>query len=367
MSQDKIIYLNGLNGLRAIASISVVISHTLSPTFGDFGIQSNFHLPLGEFGVTLFFVISGFLITFLLLNEQGISNKINIKKFYFRRILRIWPIYYLFILLIYFLSIYIFKAELKEFASTNLIWYVLFAANIPFVLSSGIPIITHFWSIGVEEQFYLIWPLVVKYFSKNLVNRIVFLTILFIVIKLLIWAYIGKDSFMYRFISVTRIHCMMLGAIGSVLFYKKNVLFVDFVCNVWVQCIAWLLFIIIGVGFHVSAVIAHELFAIISLVIVIGQVEPGRKILCLENTFFNFLGKISYGIYVYHPLVVFILSKYVRYLDINRQLEVVLIFSAVIGVTILISHFSYEYYEKCFIRLKTRLAIVKSTNEPQRC
>ena len=367
MSQNKILYLSGLNGLRAIASTSVVISHTLSPTYGDFGIKSNLRLPLAEFGVTLFFVISGFLITYLLLNEQDLNDKINVKKFYFRRILRIWPIYYLSILLISLLSIYIFKGELEEFISVNLIWYILFAANIPFILSSGIKIITHFWSIGVEEQFYLVWPLFIKYSNKNLNIKIIFLVTILIAIKLLVWQYIGKDSFIYRFISVTRIHCMMVGAIGSILFYRKNLFYIDFFCNKWVQYVSWSLFVLIGAGFHVPAVVAHELFAIISLVIIIGQINFAKGIFCLETKLLNFLGKLSYGIYVYHPLVIFILAKYIRYIDINKELKFVLIFSTVIVATILISYFSYEYYEKYFIQLKTRLAVVKSTNEPQRC
>ncbi|MBP6663030.1 MAG: acyltransferase, partial [Paludibacter sp.] len=87
------IYLPGLNGLRALAAITVLISHIFQDTFGNWGLEY-LNLPLFTDGVTLFFVISGFLITYLLLQELGKTKTIDIPKFYIRRILRIWPIYY---------------------------------------------------------------------------------------------------------------------------------------------------------------------------------------------------------------------------------------------------------------------------------
>lgn len=367
MNQDKVIYLKGLNGLRAIAAISVVISHSLSTTFGDFGVKSNFRLPLAEFGVTLFFVISGFLITFLLLNEQKKSNEINIRKFYLRRVLRIWPIYYLVIFSISIISFLTLRSDLADFRSLNLMWYLFFAANIPFIFSSGISLIVHFWSIAVEEHFYLIWPWFIKFSKTKLLEKIYLSTILLITIKLLLWLFIGKGYFMYRFISVTRIHCMMIGAIGSILYYKKHRLFNSLLSNKWTQRIAWILFISMGIGLHSPAVIAHEVFAVISLIIIIGQVSSVKDNLYLENSILSFLGKISYGMYVYHTLVIFILARYIKVIDINKNLKLALTLISVIGITIFISHLSYEFFEKYFIRLKSTLAVIKSTNEPQRC
>ncbi|MGC3978989.1 MAG: acyltransferase [Paludibacteraceae bacterium] len=86
------VYLPGLNGLRAIAALSVVFAHISQKGIADFGLPFFIDLPMAGYGVTLFFVISGFLITFLLLKEQAKKQTIDIKKFYVRRILRIWPI-----------------------------------------------------------------------------------------------------------------------------------------------------------------------------------------------------------------------------------------------------------------------------------
>ena len=97
--KDKLIYLPGLNGLRAIAALSVVIAHVSQEGIADFGLPRLFDLPMAGYGVTLFFVISGFLITYLLISEIKKTDTVSVSKFYIRRILRIWPIYYLFILI----------------------------------------------------------------------------------------------------------------------------------------------------------------------------------------------------------------------------------------------------------------------------
>ena len=138
----KGIHLSGLNGLRAMAALSVMWGHTFQSTFGDWGVRG-VSLPVVADGVTLFFVISGFLITFLLLNEEKQSNRIDIPKFYMRRVLRIWPIYYLYLIVAVLVT--------ATWKNSNMWYYVFFTANIPFVLTVGIWPIVHYWSIGVEE------------------------------------------------------------------------------------------------------------------------------------------------------------------------------------------------------------------------
>lgn len=93
------IHLPGLNGLRALAALTVLWGHVFQRDFGNWGIEG-YSLPLLRFdGVTLFFVISGFLITFLLLNEHERSRTISVPKFYMRRVLRIWPLYYVYMVI----------------------------------------------------------------------------------------------------------------------------------------------------------------------------------------------------------------------------------------------------------------------------
>lgn len=140
---SKTVYLPGLNGLRAIAALAVVISH-ITLGLGEFGLNNKLFgtdlegnasgLNLAGYGVTIFFTLSGFLITFLLLKEKE-EAKLKIKEFYIRRILRIWPLYYLYFaicliaMLCYGLTVNIFSIP----------FYIFLAANVPFILGGTLP------------------------------------------------------------------------------------------------------------------------------------------------------------------------------------------------------------------------------------
>jgi len=114
-------------------------------------------LDLAGNGVTIFFTLSGFLITYLLLKEKEIS-RIKIKDFYVRRVLRIWPLYYLYFALC-MITVALFKVQ---FDAASVPFYLLLAANVPFILNTTLPFLAHYWSLGVEEQFYLFFPHIAK-------------------------------------------------------------------------------------------------------------------------------------------------------------------------------------------------------------
>ncbi|MFM7901642.1 MAG: efflux RND transporter periplasmic adaptor subunit, partial [Bacteroidota bacterium] len=105
----------------------------------------------------MFFALSGFLITYLLLEEKK-KGEVNIRNFYIRRILRIWPLYYLFVALT-LITTFFFDVS---FEYKSILFYIFLLANIPFIFGGHIPFLSHFWSLGVEEQFYSFWPWVVK-------------------------------------------------------------------------------------------------------------------------------------------------------------------------------------------------------------
>jgi peptidoglycan/LPS O-acetylase OafA/YrhL len=163
---NKTVHFPGLNAIRAVAALAVVISHitvslkefNLNPyIFGASADGEPQGLLLASHGVSIFFVLSGFLITWLLLAEREIQT-ISIKKFYLRRILRIWPLYYLFLAVCIIVIISIGTGLNLR----SLILYIFYAANVPFVLGMSLPFLGHYWSLGVEGQFYLFWPWLVK-------------------------------------------------------------------------------------------------------------------------------------------------------------------------------------------------------------
>jgi len=360
MNETKI-YLPGLNGLRAFAALSVVIAHLSLKGIADFGLPVVDDIPMAGFGVTLFFVISGFLITYLLLKELNKQSNIDIKKFYARRILRIWPIYYLFIIIC--LCVLILLGKQHEILSNEMWYYLFFTANIPFILQQGIFILLHYWSIGVEEQFYLFWPWIVLKSRNKLLKITVVIFLLLFVTKLLFWWYFGSSSYEYRFISVTRFHCMMVGAIGAILYFKNQIGFKNLFSNKTTQIVSWLLFILMGFNIiYIPAVIAHEVISVASLSMIMGQIILHNRIFNLENRLFDFIGKISYSIYIIHPLIIFLLSGFFKELNIEKNLKFVLVYSSVIVVTIFIAWLSYTFFEKPFLKLKVKFAVVESSN-----
>ena len=361
--KKNIIYLEGLNGLRAIAALTVVIGHVTLFKYSSFNLPT---IKLGMHGVTLFFVISGFLITYLLLNEKKETDTINIKKFYFRRILRIWPIYYLMIFICLIAAKY--NDNISDIYSKSILYYLFFCANIPILLSSVITIIAHFWSIGVEEQFYLFWPWVVKSVRKKFILITVGIILVFYSLKIGTYLFLGNHSILYLAFHFSRFHCMLLGAVGARLYFENNKFFISTFSNIYVQILAWIVtpFVYLNI-LYVPAPVSAELMAILSIILLVGQISPNkRKIINLENRFFDFLGKISYGIYVIHPLIILLFSSLYKNLSLSVIPKTIIVYSSVVITTVLVSYISYEYYEKPFLKIKKKFMVVESSNSIDR-
>jgi len=171
------IYFPNLNGLRFIAAFLVIINHTeqlkLFFNLGD-GTVAPFAKICGKIGVMLFFVLSGFLITYLLLLEENKLSTINVKKFYIRRFLRIAPLYFLIIVIVFFVlqnfsfwDIPRMKDPIKNNFFETFLLHVFFLPNLVTAIYGFLPYIAPAWSIGTEEQAYLIWPLLLKKIKRN--------------------------------------------------------------------------------------------------------------------------------------------------------------------------------------------------------
>ena len=359
---EKPIHLTGLNGLRAMAAISVMLSHVFQQTFGNWGVRG-IKLPVFGGGVILFFVISGFLITFLLLQEVKKNKTVDIKRFYIRRILRIWPLYYGYILIAILL---LFFCGLKsDILNINIWFYVFFTANIPLITGNGIWIIAHYWSIGVEEQFYLFWPWLIKISNKRFLFTALTVLVVWILLKYGAWIIFTKESMIFKFFSVTSFQSMMFGAIGAILYYNKNRVFLLLTTNKIIQIIAWMFFVVAWFfEKHIPAVFRNDIIAFFSLILVMEQVGTESKLINMENRFFDFIGKISYGIYVIHPLVIFVLSYFWRKsnLTIHPGFQYPIICFLTSVFTIILAYLSYYYYELPFLRFKDKFAVVNSKN-----
>ena len=174
MNKTKL-YFPNLNSLRFIAAATVILSHV--EQYKSYFGQPYIYFPIdwGGLAVTLFFVLSGFLITYLLLVERKYYGTVSVRSFYVRRILRIWPLYYLIAVLALFILPGVSVLQMpgiSEHLARHYWWKVAFILtlfpNLALAAFMEVPYAAQLWSVGVEEQFYLVWPVVMK-FTRELV------------------------------------------------------------------------------------------------------------------------------------------------------------------------------------------------------
>ena len=344
---------------------------------GPFGLKSHWNDPLffnlGGLGVYFFFVLSGFLITYLLLVEKGKYNKISIKQFYIRRIIRIWPLYY-FILVIGFFILPQFEAfkisylqhSFEQNFYPNLILYLLILPNMAFSLFPAVPNIGQAWSIGVEEQFYILWPIIISK-SKSILKTLLIITLLLIVVKVVVLL-LGKyfqDTQWYQplklFIAMPKFECMSIGGIGAYfLFINHKILnFIYKPLTFVLSLVASILLIYLTPQKLQDGI--HVVYSVLFLQMILF-VANNSKSIYFDNKLFNYLGKISYGLYMYHFMVIpFCIYFYVKYFRMDSaMMENIILYCAIILTTILISSISYQFIEQRFIKLKSRYSPIKS-------
>lgn len=367
-------FFNGLDELRAIAALAVVYHHIeLNNSFNSihsiFGFMSYFTGNVGKNGVFLFFVLSGFLITYLLLTEKKKYNTVFFKKFYMRRIYRIWPLYYLVfaisVIIIPFLAgnFEVFKEDFltynaisdpSNYGIKGIIFYLFFMPNVALYSGYLITGCSQAWSVGVEEQFYLIWPLLILLFNKDRIIQ-VFIIALFL---FPIFIFLSKNDFIiYPFSVIIKsipFHFMAIGAIGGYFFfYKKHVIERYTKSKTMYALTLSLITLLLFYQFFIAEIqeIVISLLFLILILISINDNNPW----VFRNRYFSYLGKISYGIYMYHTIVIFLVFPLINKYFFNFQNGTIynlLLYPLIFIITILFSSISYKYYELRFIKIK---------------
>ena len=378
MSSNKNIYFSGLNGLRFFAALAVIVTHIeLIKEQMEFpGLHSNNKLvfELGALGVVFFFVLSGFLITYLLLKEKEQTGSIDVKKFYYRRILRIWPLYFLIVALGFFVLPHFKFMELPFFSKLNshlsilnLGLFLIMLPNLAFAIFRPLPHVGQLWSIGVEEQFYLIWPWVVKK-SKNVLRTLFIIIVALILIKVILLFLLRNDPqnpnllILKKFIAMMKIESMAIGGIGAWMVFKKKY-FQKLLSNYFligaILCVLFLIYFMPQKLQDASFLVYSVLF----LIIVMNVSLNTNSVIKIENKAFVFLGNISYGLYMYHLIVVAAFIGFLKYIGFqvdNSVTSQLVVYIGVISLTIFISWLSYRYLESWFLKIKHKFTVVKS-------
>ncbi len=379
------VFFPSLNGLRFIAAFVVIIHH-LEQIKLFFGLPSLFYKwhfikNVGELGVTLFFTLSGFLITYLLLVEKERFGTVFVKAFYIRRVLRIWPLYYLIVILGLFVLPHISYFDIPVYTEgvhykfgTKVFFYGILFPNIVYNLYDYMPYIAQTWSIGIEEQFYLIWPWMVKWSRHYL---LVLVSIVFSIILITNVLYLFADhsvdisqapmktkliSAAYKFFSLLRISCMAIGGIGAYFLYANNMkvlkpIFLPSTQIVTLICV--LLLVLLGVEVPFAN---HEFYALFFIILILNLAANPKSLFNLEFKWLDYLGKISYSIYMWHGIAIIFGLHAARYFNpnLNDVWSNIVYYCVTFALTLMMSAASYEWFEMQFLRFKHLFAKVQS-------
>ena len=372
------VFFKDLDILRFFAAILVVFAHAFEGFCGWFGIPHSLAEPSnphsfsyvgkfanqlivnGAFGVDLFFMISGFLITYILLKEKELSGKINIPKFFMRRAVRIWPLFYLLILLGP-LAIYLARSEAQPNYLANLFFYNNFHA-IQAADPWGYPF-AHLWSICVEEHFYLIWPFIIAFLpTKHLKKALYILFAVLLCFRLSLYIQ-GVNPIQLYLNTFARIDVLVLGAIYAVHFSdgsaklrltKLHRLMLYMFLLIMSACI-W--------AYEVQSVfqviVYKYLFCVIGGIGMIYFVFASERLIDLPfKRFWNYLGRISFGIYLFSNVLIPIIVQQFMYRFSTNNMW--LYFFLNVFLSISIAAIVYELYEKQFLKLKKHFEIIKT-------
>jgi len=351
-----------LDGLRGIAIILVLLYH-------NFNFIEYFNY--GWLGVDLFFVLSGFLITNILLNS--FESKNYFKNFYSRRILRIFPLYYLSLILFLFIIPAINPSLLQmSYYQEHQLWFWTYLQNWPLIIKGDETgnALNHYWSLAIEEQYYLIWPLIILLLKKP--KRIVALCVLLLIIVITARFYMWKNSdqlpYYERAFLFTRIDGILIGSMLAAI-YKINIHLLRKYFTIFLLALTAVNYLFYlykktqSPDFPVWAIAGFTTFSLIFALAVYEAVMKDNRFInfILTNPILRFLGKYSYGFYIFHWPIFLITKPHIdTFLSKVMATEGIAfhIISSLIATLagLLISVVSYHLFEKHFLKLKSRFA-----------
>ena len=360
-------HFENLNGLRFIGAFMVFLFHAFTinrEVWGDFFESTPFIVlrkltSIGHYGVNLFFVLSGFLITYLLLKELREHGKIHVGFFLIRRILRLWPLYFVIVLFGFFL----FPHLPFGIRTVHEFWrYCLFLSNFDEIINGSrdsLNFLTATWSVSIEEQFYIGWGLVIGFFQWKTIRsfQLFFLVVIGSSFAFRLY-YTGNPSFLY-YHTLSVISDMAVGGILATIIFEKPSLPVIEQLKKWqIICIY-----ILGIGFLFTAhkILPGRLIAFERLIsgtffafVLIEQLKARHSFFKADRIpYFEQAGKLTYGFYLFHSLLIYYICKTFESWNWNNQPGYfILYFVLLLLANSLFSVLSYRYFEKPILNLK---------------
>lgn len=347
-------YLPPVDGLRTLAFFFVFIHH-LGPNENT-PIYNRF-ITCGWVGLDLFFVLSGFLITSILIREKELYGYVSMKKFMMRRILRIWPLYIVTIFLGFVLfpmfgafGIKIFSPKWYTMVNDYFWTFSLFIGNMSFAWKLTIisPIFAALWSAGVEEQFYIAWGCVFSFVKCNLNKLLIFTWVFSILCRIIIYSY-AEVYQAYYYCTFSHLDPLVLGCLLGINYQKlKNVnqkaSALIFVLSLAVFAILWNSN---PLEENMPSNIAVFIYSAVSMVLLFFSGITNRILIqILSSKFLVYFAKYTYGMYIFHTFSILVTNKITGSHFSFTRLVIAFALSFVMGFI------CWHTIEKWFISLK---------------
>lgn len=372
------LYFENLDGLRFFCFLSVFLFHSFHTDLPEIKSSEVYQVVKkdifgnGFLGVNFFFVLSGFLITYLLIQEKRLNGRINIPNFWLRRILRIWPLYFACV----FIGFVIFPF-IKEMAGgvsneTADPWYYIFFINNFDYINKGLPDATGLgvlWSVAIEEQFYLTWPIILSFFP---IKRFWIPFVIIISGSLVFRAFNSavEEEILREMHTLSCIGDMAIGAFGAWLILERP-RFMQFIQKLPRYFLVMIYFLLAGILLFRDEVLLNtdllRVFerAFISVVMLFVILEQCFS----ENSFFKMskfkipskLGLATYGLYCLHFMIISGTNGVTKITGLNKNVWQVLVLETTLALmlTIIVSWISFKYFETPFLKLKDRFGYFK--------
>lgn len=335
-----------LDGLRAISVIAVIWHHTMGHPADLPVLFSN-----GAHGVTLFFAISGFLIVTLLLRERERHGQIDLRAFYIRRSLRIFPLYYA-VLALYVLLVLVFERRSApgEAFWHNLPFFITYTSNW-FVPLDGRVIFYFAWSLAAEEQFYLMWPSVQRWVTPA--RALMVMLIVIAVVTAVQWigpAPGGESPLWVRIVSGVPLAICMGVVFAHLLHQQRSFEAMSWLFGWRASSAVYALLVLCALQWNATTFWLHLSMAL--LVVACVYREDHLLAPLLRWRALAFVGSVSYGIYLLHMLVKNVVAKLLPHAGLPASGYHVFVITTALSIAV--AALSFWYFESYFLRRKSQ-------------